>query len=450
MNKTMKNKTMKTPAKTIAMTSLAVALYIIAAPKAQAVELWSNKTHAFEIVGDLHYGAFYHSVSINTPSAPDYDPVSIRGKSEIDFVYTGTINKDWEFGAKLEMRLSSYVARRDTNLTELEVDENYIYLKSKTYGELVLGSDKGAAGNSHVSAPEFLADDLNSIEGQDFRLFEAVHDEGRRGANGRPVRGSVRAYFYAKDETDLDYDEDVHKIIYYTPRLWGAQFGISYAPDLDDNTEKDRRPPAIVVDNQGNPIGTLRPPPPSTNTDIIAAGENNDGLQPRNDGVKDGVALSLTYQSKIFGLEMDASGGVLFAKRVGAAPDPFSWSVGAKVGMDVGKGKAKIGAGYLRGYDADAHDLDDNVFIVGIAYERDAWAAGIHYGWSKETRANSPVGKRTQEITHEVELGGHYRLSDYMAINAMVEYVQAKVEVRDGAPSQAEGVGVGMIWTVNF
>ena len=353
---------------------------------AHAVEVWSNQTHSFEIVGDLHYGFFYHGVSITTENPPSYDPVSARGKSEIDFDYNCNISGDWSVGAKLEIRIGDYFSRRDKELARIELDENYIYLSSRYYGTLVLGSDKGAAGEGHVSAPEFLAYDLNSIEGQDFRIFQATLDEGRVNANGRHIPGSRRAYFYAKDETDIDYDEDVHKIIYYTPKLWGMQFGVSYAPDIDDHEPEEIARSAPVFDEDGNEIGRVQSRE-IIHIDDVAAGENADSLQERSDGIKDVVSLGLTYQNEINGIEMDASGGVLFGKRAGVSPDTFAWSIGARLGTEIGEGMARIGVGYLRGFEVHEPNLHDNVVIVGIAYQLGAWTTGIHYGWSKETIA---------------------------------------------------------------
>ena len=143
---------------------------MLAHQPAQAIELWSDKTHKFEIGGNLNYGAFYHGVSVD--DAPSFDPTSVRGRSEIDFIYKGKINDDWSFGAKVEIRIGD--DEGGTSLTKIELDEHYISLKSKTFGELVLGSDKSPAGEKQVKAPEFLAKDLNSIEGQDFRVFSGL------------------------------------------------------------------------------------------------------------------------------------------------------------------------------------------------------------------------------------------------------------------------------------
>ena len=394
---------------------------MLAHQTAQAIELWSDKTHKFEIGGNLNYGAFYHGASVD--DAPSFDPTSVRGRSEIDFIYKGKINDDWSFGAKVEIRIGD--DEGGTSLTKIELDEHYISLKSKTFGELVLGSDKSPAGEKQVKAPEFLAEDLNSIEGQDFRVFSGL----RRGVDGGLL--IAVSHFDTKDETDIDIDEDFNKVIYYTPRLEGLQFGVSYTPNAGD---------------EGN-------------------GKNNRGIaQRRNDQIKDAVSLNLNYENSFAGLDVEASAGYLIAKRVGADPDVSAWNIGAQIGFDVGEGKLKLGGGYLMGEDLSEGE-DDGVVIVGFAYERDAWKVGIHYGWSNNESA------RQEETTHEIELGGSYRFTDYMAISAMVEYVQSEVEITgpvfvvtetetgvgiitrltEPLPSyDADGVGVGLIFSVNF
>ena len=383
---------------------------MLAHQPAQAIELWSDKTHKFEIGGNLNYGAFYHGASVD--DAPSFDPISVRGRSEIDFIYKGKINDDWSFGAKVEIRIGD--DEDGTSLTKIELDEHYISLKSKTFGELVLGSDKSPAGEKQVKAPEFLAEDLNSIEGQDFRVFSGL-ERNRRDADGEVRQVS---HFDTKDETDIDIDEDFNKVIYYTPRLEGLQFGVSYTPNAGD---------------EGN-------------------GKNNRGIaERRNDQIKDAVSLNLNYENSFENsfawLDVEASVGYLIAKRVGPAPDVSAWNIGAQIGFDVGKGKLKFGGGYLMGEDLREGE-DDEVVIVGFAYERDAWKVGIHYGWSNNESASSL--EEEEETTHEIELGGRYRFTDYMAISAMVEYVQSEIEI-PGEPSyDADGVGVGLIFSVNF
>ena len=383
---------------------------MLAHQTAQAIELWSDKTHKFEIGGNLNYGAFYHGASAD--DAPSFDPTSVRGRSEIDFIYKGKINDDWSFGAKVEIRIGD--DEDGTSLTKIELDEHYISLKSKTFGELVLGSDKSPAGEKQVKAPEFLAEDLNSIEGQDFRVFSGL-ERNRRDADGEVRQVS---HFDTKDETDIDIDEDFNKVIYYTPRLEGLQFGVSYTPNAGD---------------EGN-------------------GKNNRGIaERRNDQIKDAVSLNLNYENSFENsfawLDVEASVGYLIAKRVGPAPDVSAWNIGAQIGFDVGKGKLKFGGGYLMGEDLREGE-DDEVVIVGFAYERDAWKVGIHYGWSNNESASSL--EEEEETTHEIELGGRYRFTDYMAISAMVEYVQSEIEI-PGEPSyDADGVGAGLIFSVNF
>ena len=386
---------------------------MLALQPAQAIELWSDKTHKFEIGGNLNYGAFYHGASAD--DAPSFDPTSVRGRSEIDFIYKGKINDDWSFGAKVEIRIGD--DEDGTSLTKIELDEHYISLKSKTFGELVLGSDKSPAGEKQVKAPEFLAEDLNSIEGQDFRVFSGL-ERNRRDADGEVRQVS---HFDTKDETDIDRDEDFNKVIYYTPRLEGLQFGVSYTPNAGSD------------DNDGNSQGN---------------GGNSRGIaQRRNDEIKDAVSLNLNYENSFAWLDVEASVGYLIAKRVGPAPDVSAWNIGAQIGFDVGKGKLKFGGGYLMGEDLREGE-DDEVVIVGFAYERDAWKVGIHYGWSNNESASSL--EEEEETTHEIELGGRYRFTDYMAISAMVEYVQSEIEI-PGEPSyDADGVGAGLIFSVNF
>ena len=379
---------------------------------AQAIELWSDKTHKFEIGGNLNYGAFYHGASVD--DAPSFDPTSVRGRSEIDFIYKGKINDDWSFGAKVEIRIGDD-DDNGTSLTKIELDEHYISLKSKTFGELVLGSDKSPAGDKQVKAPEFLAKDINSIEGQDFRAFNGL-ERNRRDADG----DLTVSHFDTKDETDIDRDEDFNKVIYYTPRLEGLQFGVSYTPNAGPDS------------NSGNSQGN---------------GRNSRGIaQRRNEEIKDAVSLNLNYENSFAGLDVEASVGYLIAKRVGPDPDVSAWNIGAQIGFDVGEGKLKLGGGYLMGEDLREGE-DDEVVIVGFAYERDAWKVGIHYGWSNNESASS---LEEEETTHEIELGGRYRFTDYMAISAMVEYVQSEIEIPSEPSYDADGVGVGLIFSVNF
>ena len=403
--------------------------------QAGAIILWQKESHKFEIKGDIHLGAFLVGVSAKNSTGGDdgvnaNDPISFRGKGEIDFKFGGDINKDVGYGFKIEMRTKD-------GGDAYRTDEFYITLKSKKFGQIYLGTTKSPASKRQVTAPEFYAKDLSAIEGQDFKPLNKI--------------SSVSGVFDLKDETDIDYDEDFHKIIYYTPRFSGFEFGIAYTPDIGRGDGKQK---------------------------VGLSGDNTKGLTDRHNGdYKNAVSLSINGKHKIGGLNLKTSIGYFQAQSSDETiPDGRAWNIGARLGWNITRSTQwQIGGGFLMSDDIKAPASKEQVFIIGTAFLFDDFKLGAHYRLAKrkddyltqENTSNSRVAfsDPQKRKTHEIEVGGSYQLNDYLSLSSGVEYsisqnsqAESPDSSDDGNPIQgetpftidAEGIVFNMVLTLNF
>ncbi len=115
--------------------------------------------------------------------------VTVKGKDDA----TGT-----EYGARVEFE-------GDQSVTN-NVDENWLWIRG-SWGEVRFGNDDGASDNMKVTAANVAA--------------------GTGGIDGWSNIGVVPFHFMNSS--------DATKIIYYSPKVGGFQFGVSYAPDSGQN-----------------------------------------------------------------------------------------------------------------------------------------------------------------------------------------------------------------------
>lgn len=414
-------------------------LLIFAAPAANSVEVFSVKNkqgnHGLYLNGDIHFGGFISAISDDSEKSKDI--FSVRSKGEIDFLWKGQLGKNTKYGFKGEIGFED----------QIEPDEYYVYIKNKNYGSLYLGQTKSPASKRHVRAPEFYFGNLNAIEGQDFKPIN------RFGKIPENIDDAPRN-FNAKDETDIDYDEDFQKIIYYTPRIFGVELGVSYASDITNDGSND--------------------------FDDARKGLIDEGGRQKN-----AVSLNVNYSNRFDNLDIAASLGFLTSKGykgncafmvVGANPAPsdpinstsctanrnnlLAWNIGANVGMNSGKNRLSIGGGYLFSDEARSNDTQEKVIIVGTSYEINDWKFGVHYRYSnEELKAKTIESRNTTRATlgannyektvNELEFGGSYAFNENFGISSGIELSNSEVE-SGGTKTDSKGIAFNTVLSLKF
>lgn len=389
---------------------LLATLLLFPAP-AFAVDVWEKNGHKFMINGDIHFGLFVADIVFNSDycsngKCPDQDRVSVKAKAEIDFDFRGKLGKTFSYGAKVEVR---------PDVDGVEVDEYYGFVKDKRYGALYFGTTKSPAGKRAVIAPNFYPKDIKPVNGASFVPLKRIER--------------------AKNETDIDYDEDVHKVIYYTPRIAGFELGVSYAPD-------------IGTDGKGDRYNAY----------------NNGGRTPsRNSaGHKHAISTNLNIEVSLAAVALEASVGYLTARGVSQpdSGDPTktlnAWNVGVGLSVPInGAGELKIGGGYLRSKNAYKLGTREEVFIGGFAHKIGKFTYGVHYRYAKRAPAPSAPTRDSNgvlnisgldTIDNELEFGGHYAFNQYLSLSSGVELLHS----RAAGQRREKGAAFQTIFTFNF
>jgi predicted porin len=128
---------------------------------------------------------------------------SQQSDAEIWFTGRATLANGITLGFKVELEANSQVSD--------QIDESYLFIDG-AFGRLLIGSENDTAYLQHVGAPR---------AGDGWGILES------------PVSGWVyRPRFTSAFTTTAPLSTgDEQKLTYFTPRLAGAQFGISYTPN---------------------------------------------------------------------------------------------------------------------------------------------------------------------------------------------------------------------------
>ena len=149
-----------------------------------------------------------------------------RSDTEVHVTFRGESDHGFDYGAVIELEAD---VSEDAREEGINADKTYVFLETKV-GRFELGSNGDAAAMLRVNAASF-ARATGGIHG-DWELF-ASEPEGHSHGGG----GHTHAFLHMP-ALPLHHmhgiAEDANKISYFTPRLNGFQFGISYLPDSGD------------------------------------------------------------------------------------------------------------------------------------------------------------------------------------------------------------------------
>ena len=284
-----------------------------------------------------YMNTFFSVASIDEYSGSpyDYNPTGLFSDGEIHFKGSYKHDNGITFGVQVELE-----AFGEVNNGGDEIDERYIYI-SGDFGRIVAGSENSAAYIMHYAAP-YVGLPINSG-------WATVFVPN----TGLGIGGLFRA---PGGSTYLDWNNDDNILTYYTPRFYGFQLGVSYAPTLTGNG-----------DGKDFPV----------EADTVTEYHN-------------GFAVGINYVEDFNGFGVAISGGYRRASiddtRASYGFDDYqAWSVGANfsyAGFTVGgsyakepDGKVSLGKTPL----ATTTTTTGQAWDVGVSYSTGPWGIGVTY-----------------------------------------------------------------------
>ncbi len=283
-------------------------------------------------------------------------------EAEVHIRADGKADNGLEYGAKVEL----YASTSDVT----NADEAGLYLKGD-WGRLELGDDDGASDQLSVVAPTVGIGQING------RYLDFVPSSSRPSGNVKDTGGGIIK--------PLDTD-DATKVTYYTPRVYGFQAGISYAPEVGSMSD-------------GEQVQFLKD---------VGAGPYQ----------QDYIETGLNYRGKYqdFGFLAGFAFDTADAKAGSGREDVNAWGLGGRVTY---KGFA-YGGGYVDNGDsnnpvATARD-DETAWNVGATYKDGAWGVAVNYlAEDYETAGGRSGAGGTYDA---VVFGGTYKIADGLTTSA--------------------------------
>ena len=259
---------------------------------------------------------------VNQDDAPgqDFSGLDVKSDSEIQFHGSTTLDNGISVGVNVQLEANS-------NSFD-QIDESYLIVKG-AFGEINLGSENSAMYKMHYAPADF-GIGLNTGDQTGW-----VSPTTNAAGNSITEGGYFRAP-YGSTYVEPVRANDSEKITYYTPRVEGFQFGLSYAPETgQDNIASPNRDTA--------------------NTDLVMAGANFK----RTFGSAS-VRASLGYGTVLDGV-------------AGTNTEPSAFNAG------IGLGFGGFGAGISYSSYDDSGTNDGSGLNAGINYSTGPWGVSLGY-----------------------------------------------------------------------
>lgn len=303
---------------------------------------------------------------------PDSSDRDFRFESEVHVRMGGVADNGLEYGAVVELQTST----NDENAA----DETYVTLRD-SWGALNLGDEDGAADQLSVFAPTV---GIGQINGQ--YLFW-VETASRPAGNLEDTGGGMIKPMDTEDST---------KVTYYTPRYAGLQAGVSYVPELDEDSHGEA---VQFSDASGN----------------------------QRDGFETGLNYTNRYKN---GLRVNAGAAYVRseAKDGSGREDVSAWGLGLRLGYK----EFELGGGYVDNGDSNNDtgiaDDDETAWNGGLTYKTGPFGAAITYS-HEDYEDNGGRGSTTGGGTYQaVVLGSTYTVAEGLTASADLAFFDRNFE----------------------
>ena len=318
----------------------------------------------------------------------------VAREGEIIFNGTTTFDNGLKVGAQVQL---------EAETCGDQIDEGFIFF-SGSWGRINIGSENSAAYLMHYSAP------APSHWAHGLQSSNFMH-----AGPGTNAAGTGHAVGNFVHTAPASLTSDSEKITYFTPRLSGFQFGVSYTPERCQENNGGRV--------SGNEAG---------------CGGSYSGAESDNDGVPgEIIELGANYVGTLGGVSVNVSGSYGTNEGEGGGVKDTDEST---LGANIGAAGFTVGAGWRHEEDIGGANIDSDDFTIGVRYASGPWGVGVQYTYAEQDRA---LGG--EDDFDGFEVGGSYTLGPGVLLSGGVQYLDWESETNN--PANENEAWVGFIGT---
>lgn len=314
-------------------------------------------------------------------------------QSDSEFFFTGRTTLDNGIKVGVRMELEGNTDGGAANQTAHDqIDESWMYVEG-SFGRINLGGEDNAAMAMHFQAFDI---GIGNFDAQAKWIQDPTERIGTQGLE-RGVRFNT---IWGRTAPTLD-DSHADKITYYTPRIEGFQFGVSWIPNFEE-------------DASGS----------------IASVSN---------GYHDGLAVGANFVRRFDKVRVALSAGYITAKYAPIVDvptnnpgSPTTWSVGAS-----------ISAGPMRfagSYGSAANTRLDRGTTIGTSTDGEAHSLGAYYRFGKNMVGVTYWHSEVEELVavdgnstiDMFTISGRHNLGNGVYLRATLLYLDIEGEDTDG------------------
>jgi|APSaa5957512535_1039671.scaffolds.fasta_scaffold00124_24 predicted porin len=284
-------------------------------------------------------------------------------ESEIFFRGETTLDNGISFGVDMQL---------EGETSADQIDESYIYVQG-TFGRVVYGQDDPASDSMYYGSPA-------PIEGVGLVSPDFVSSVLANGVASPAVKSNISG--------------DADKITYFTPRMSGFQFGLSYTPDTCGAVAAACASDAVGLESQ------------------IDTGQQSEAFEGAVNYVRafKGGEIALYAGMATANVE-----GTAAAVAAAGAEDQDQWGVG----FTLVYGDITFGADYREdNQGTSAANTDRTDYSVGVNYVVGDWTVGMAYAHG-EAEAGAGLGK---DETDGYQVGAYYALGPGITLTGGMTY----------------------------
>ncbi|WP_414638369.1 porin [Azospirillum sp.] len=315
--------------------------------------------------------------------------VEFRNRFRLNIVPSAKADNGLEYGGRIRIRAAG-------NSRNTDADRAYIFVQG-SFGQVRMGVSNTFNDETVVSRP---------IDYLPFGLYDqALNYVGPNGTGGtggglaainRAGGGSIVWPSLAPDVAT--------KIVYFSPRFAGFQFGASYTPNGNSsNTDSDRFERAAIG------TGTLTP------------------------YFQDELEIGVNYNNTFGGVTVKGSAGYMWGEATESTTSANNfknlnaWMAGLQVGYagfavggsytDFGKSGQRQAAGLF--------NENARVWQLGAQYTTGPIVVGAGWMYGQDQGSATTIGKRKVNV---YEIGASYTVAPGLAVQAQYDYVKTDFE----------------------
>ncbi|CAO3415565.1 porin [Azospirillum doebereinerae] len=380
--------------------------YLLAGSAAVALALGAGAANAqakFEVKvgGDAYFEAGYVDQDLDS----GLRSTEFRNRMRINIIPSAKADNGLEYGARIRIRANSGAANARTT----DADRAYIYAQG-TFGQVRLGVQNSFNDETYVSAP------------QDY-LPLGIYDGVTAWLGNADITGGLASLNGSMLNQSLVVENNSTKIVYFSPRFAGFQFGASYLPRNDSSG-------ADV--NRVKPVGA-------------ALGQFNATFQ-------DMVEVGANYNNTFGGVLVKASAGYFWGKAVDDVAgsnykDLNAYQLGAQLGYagfvvggnytDFGKSGQNERPGFFT--------ETSRMWQAGVQYTAGPIVVGANYKNGKDAGSLAVRGDRELQV---YEIGVGYTVAPGLTLQAQYDYFKADSDLSTAAVDRDDKGNVVLVRTV--